>query len=73
MRFLANMKLPRALCASLRERGHGCRHVADIGMADAPDSDILSEAREAGEVILTHDLDYGCLLASSAERSRCHR
>lgn len=67
MRFLANMNVPRVLCARLREHGHECRHVADLGMAQSADSDILLAASQTGEVVLTHDLDYGELLALSGD------
>ncbi|MGQ9555878.1 MAG: DUF5615 family PIN-like protein, partial [Anaerolineae bacterium] len=47
--------------------GHQCRHVADIGMASASDEAIVREAKQQGELIITHDLDYGNLLAFSGD------
>lgn len=67
MRFLLNMNLPRELGKRLKAEGHVCRHVADIGMAQASDLEIVEEARENEEIIVTHDLDYGHLLAFSGE------
>ncbi|MFN3761863.1 MAG: DUF5615 family PIN-like protein [Anaerolineae bacterium] len=67
MRFLLNMNVPRSLASSLAAEGHSCRHVGDIGMSRATDEAILQEARMHQEVILTHDLDYGHLLALSGE------
>lgn len=67
MRFLINMNLPRELGRRLEELGHEWRHVGDIGMAEAADDAVVATARESGEVILTHDLDYGNLLAFSGE------
>lgn len=67
MRFLLNMNLLRGLCEHLQEQGFGCRHVGDLGMARAGDMDIIAEARRRNEVILTHDLDCGHLLAFSGE------
>jgi len=61
------MNLPRQLGRLLAGRGHGWRHVADIGFYKAMDKEILAEAKIRGEVILTHDLDYGTLLAFSGE------
>jgi predicted nuclease of predicted toxin-antitoxin system len=61
------MNVPRELGRQLIAEGHDCRHVGDIGMAQASDFAITEEARANGEVILTHDLDYGCLLAFSGE------
>lgn len=67
IRFLLNMNLPRSLCGHLRALGFDCRHVGDFGMAKSSDIEIIAEARRKGEVILTHDLDYGHLLAFSGE------
>lgn len=67
MRFLLNMNVPRELGRRLTAEGHDCRHVGDIGMAQASDLAITENARTNGEVILTHDLDYGYLLAFSGE------
>lgn len=69
MRLLLNMNLPRDLARRLIDLGHECRHVGDIGMAESIDEDILETARKTGEVILTHDLDYGTLLAFSGASS----
>ena len=38
-------------------------------MSRATDSEIVAEARRTGEVIITHDLDYGHLLAFSGEQA----
>jgi predicted nuclease of predicted toxin-antitoxin system len=65
MRFLLNMNLPRDLGMHLAAEGHACRHVGDIGMAQASDVAIIEEARAHQEVVVTHDLDYGHLLAFS--------
>ena len=67
MRFLLNMNTPRELGLRLTDHGHSCRHVGDIGMAQASDTEIVEEAHRQGEVIITHDLDYGHLLAFSGE------
>ncbi len=65
MKFLLNMNLPRELGQSLAAEGHVCRHAGDIGMARSSAADIIMEARGNRETILTHDLDYGHLLAFS--------
>lgn len=69
MRFLLNVNVPRELGKRLSAVGHQCRHAADIGMARKNDTAIMEEARAKSEVIATHDLDYGNLLAFSGERS----
>lgn len=67
MRFLLNMNVPRELGRRLAAEGHNCLHVGDISMAQATDLAIIEKARSSREVILTHDLDYGHLLAFSGE------
>ncbi len=67
MKFLLNMNVPRALGERLAGEGHTYRHVRDIAMARANDATILEEARHNDEVIVSHDLDYGHLLAFSGE------
>lgn len=66
MKFLLNMNIRREMLAPLEKRNHICRHVGDIGMSRARD-EIVAEAKRTGETILTHDLDYGHLLAFSGE------
>ena len=67
MKFLLNMNLPRVLGRRLIAAGHPCRHVGDIGLGRASDLEIMAEAGRNRETILTHDLDYGHLLAFSGE------
>jgi len=59
------MNVPRELGRRLKAEGHEYRHVGDIGMAQADDLTIMEKARGSQEVIVTHDLDYGHLLAFS--------
>ncbi len=61
------MNLPRQLGRLLEAQGHGWRHVGDIGLYKAEDRTIVEEAKSSREVILTHDLDYGNLLAFSGD------
>lgn len=67
IKFLVDMNLPRTLAVLLNQSGYPCRHVGDIGLFQATDEEILEEARLSGEVILTHDTDYGKILAFSGE------
>ncbi|MGH7774223.1 MAG: DUF5615 family PIN-like protein [Candidatus Binatia bacterium] len=69
MKFLLDVNVPRELGRRLTAAGHQCRHAGDIGMARKNDTAIIEEARAKSEVIATHDLDYGNLLAFSGERS----
>jgi len=67
MKFLLNMNVPRELGSQLKTEGHEYRHVGNIGMDRASDAAIMEEARRNKEIIVTHDLDYGHLLAFSGE------
>jgi len=69
VKFLLDMNLPRSLGRKLQAINHEARHVGDLGMAEADDIEIVQEARENQEVIITHDLDFGDLLAFSGESS----
>ena len=62
------MNVSRELGKRLIAHGHNCRHLGDIGMAQASDMIIVEEARRNNEIIVTHDLDYGNLLAFSGKR-----
>jgi len=68
MKFLLNMNVPRAVGKRLEFMGHTYRHVRDIGKAKSSDMEIIIEARTNREIIITHDLDYGHLLAFSGDK-----
>lgn len=65
MKFLLDVHLGASLARLLENDGHSCRLVADVGDPRMDDNEILQLARENDEVILTHDLDFGTLLAFS--------
>jgi predicted nuclease of predicted toxin-antitoxin system len=65
IRWLLNMNMPRSLKQLLESVEHQCRHTGEIGLERASDWVVLEEAAREGEVVLTHDLDYGHLLAFS--------
>jgi predicted nuclease of predicted toxin-antitoxin system len=67
LKLLLNMNLPRELGRRLSSQGHACRHAGDVGLASAQDERIVAEAKRTREVIITHDLDYGTILAFSGE------
>ena len=49
--------------------GYGATHLGEQGLHRMPDPDILQKAREEGRVLLTHDLDFGDILAASGDQS----
>lgn len=68
MKLLLNMNLPRELCVLLSRLECECQHVSDLDMSASDDEEIIRYARTMGQTILTHDLDYGDLLAFSGEQ-----
>ena len=58
MRFLVDAQLPPALARRLEAWGHVAEHVADVGMAAAPDHRVREYAAGIGAVIVTKDEDF---------------
>jgi len=65
MKFLADMGISPRVVATLRERGHEAVHLHEEGLGTLPDGEILAKARTEERILLTHDLDFGELLAAS--------
>ena len=58
MKFLIDNQLPTTLAKYLESKGHEARHVLDVGLAAAKDSEISRHAAEHGLVIVTKDEDF---------------
>lgn len=65
MRFLVDANLPPALASWIRERGCGCDHVADVGLASADDRKIWAYALANNAAIVSKDEDFVLLRARS--------
>ncbi len=65
MNFLLDVGISPQLGALLELDGHSYRYVPRHFSNRLSDSEILEIARQADEVIITHDLDFGKLLAFS--------
>jgi predicted nuclease of predicted toxin-antitoxin system len=63
------MPLSPTLAQWLMSQGHDAIHAAAIGLARAPDTDIIALARRDDRIVITADLDYPRLLALSAAES----
>jgi predicted nuclease of predicted toxin-antitoxin system len=63
MRLVVDVNLSPDWASVLISAGHDVVHWRDIGALDAPDSEIADWAQRNARVVLTHDLDYGTLLA----------
>jgi predicted nuclease of predicted toxin-antitoxin system len=60
------MGIARSVVEALRDTGFDSVHLLEEGLERMPDGAILDKARAEGRIILTHDLDFGDLLASGA-------
>ena len=65
MRLLVDMNLSPELCARFRAAGHDAQHWSAIGAPNAPDKIIMDYAKTHRHVVLTHDLDFGAILAAT--------
>jgi predicted nuclease of predicted toxin-antitoxin system len=63
MRFLVDANLPRSTVALLARLGHTAEHVRDIGLGDAPDTQIAARAKATGACLITRDLDFADIRA----------
>ena len=68
MKFLADMGISPHSVAFLRDLGYEALHLHELGLDRLPDAEILAKARREGYIVLTHDLDFGELLATSGDR-----
>jgi predicted nuclease of predicted toxin-antitoxin system len=69
VKFLADMGIPMSSVAHLRRAGYDVTHLREQGLQRLSDPEILEKARDEGRVLLTHDLDFGQLLALSGATS----
>ncbi|MCE9645273.1 MAG: DUF5615 family PIN-like protein [Chloroflexi bacterium] len=65
MKFLADMGISPLVVDELRQKGYEAAHLRDEGLHRMTDGDILEKARQEESILLTHDLDFGELLAAS--------
>lgn len=65
MKILLDMNLSPAWCQVLARHGHESVHWSAIGDPRAADSAIMGWACREGYVVVTHDLDFGAILATT--------
>jgi len=63
MKILIDMNLSPQWADTLSKHGHKCVHWSEIGEPTDPDTQILEWASNNNYVVLTHDLDFGAILA----------
>ena len=66
MKVLVDMNLSPRWIAVLRNAGFEATHWSDVGVSTASDNDIVAHAVANSYVVLTHDLDFGAILAAGA-------
>ena len=65
MTLLVDMNLSPRLVEVLREAGYDTVHWSAVGDARADDTEILEWARDHSCIVVTHDLDFGAILAAT--------
>lgn len=64
MRLLADMGISPDVVDWLRTEGHDIDHLAERRLHRSSDPEILELAERESRIVLTHDLDFGYLLAA---------
>ena len=65
MKFLVDVNLSPRLVQILNQYGVNAVHWSEIGSLKAPDEEIFLLARKRNFVVITHDLDFGAILAAT--------
>ncbi len=63
MRFVVDANLSPRVAGLLTAVGHDAVAVRDVGLHDATDDEILDRALTDDRIIISHDTDFGTLLA----------
>ena len=71
MKLLIDMNLSPRLAGLLTNTEHQAVYWGTVGKPNAEDSKILTWAKENEYVLLTNDLDFGAILASTGLGSPC--
>lgn len=65
MKLLVDMNLSPRWVSVLADGGVEATHWSTLGAMNAPDSAIMAFAKANDYVVLTHDLDFGAILAAT--------
>ena len=65
MKFVIDMNLPPIWVDAFQRNGWEAVHWSSIGVANAPDEEIMAWAKENKHIVFTHDLDFGAILAAT--------
>ena len=67
MKFLADMGISPQVVEWLRTNGHDAVQLHQLGLDRLTDQEVLQKFLQEERVLITHDLDFGELLAASGE------
>ena len=67
IRLLLDMGLAQSTAEFLRSLGHDAIHLRDEGLQRLPDDQIVTKAQVERRTIITHDLDFGRIVALSGD------
>ena len=65
MKLVIDMNLSPRWVEALAEEGINAVHWSKIGSASASDKELMTWAKGNEHIVLTHDLDFGAILAST--------
>lgn len=65
MRFLADMGVAGRIVDWLRAKGHDVKHLREEGLQRISDREVFQKAVAEGRILITFDLDFGEIVASS--------
>lgn len=65
MKLLVDMNLSPQWVGYLATAGFAAAHWSALGASNAPDSELMAFAKMHGYIVLTHDLDFGAMLAAT--------
>ena len=65
MKLLVDMNLSPGWVGVLVDAGIDAAHWSTLGAGNAPDSEIMAYAKVNDCIVLTHDLDFGAILAAN--------
>jgi predicted nuclease of predicted toxin-antitoxin system len=68
MKILIDMNLSTSWVETLAAAGIDATHWSRIGSGDSPDFEIMKYARAGNYVVLTRDLDFSIILASTRQK-----
>jgi len=65
VRFLIDECLPPQMAGLLRDAGHDCAHVYELGLGGQPDEQVMTLADRENRILVSADTDFGELLANA--------